>query len=140
MTTYFVSGHLDLTMDEFREHYAPKIAKALSVDADAAFVVGDARGCDLMVQLYLRDARALRVQVFHMLEKPRNNVGGFPTIGGFLTDAARDTAMTDDRCVRRRHRVGTSGTRRQRDGGEPRPAVLQEDLIWPKIAFCPQER
>ena len=95
MTTYFVSGHLDLTMDEFREHYAPKIAKALSVDADAAFVVGDARGCDLMVQLYLRDARALRVQVFHMLEKPRNNVGGFPTIGGFLTDAARDTAMTD---------------------------------------------
>jgi hypothetical protein len=94
MTTYFVSGHLDLTMDEFREHYAPRIAAALSEDRDSAFVVGDARGCDLMAQMCLRDARALRVQVFHMLEKPRNNVGGFPTIGGFATDADRDAAMT----------------------------------------------
>jgi hypothetical protein len=29
-----------------------------------------------------------------MLEKPRNNVGGFPTIGGFGSDDARDAAMT----------------------------------------------
>ncbi|HSX23326.1 MAG TPA: hypothetical protein VLE97_11185 [Gaiellaceae bacterium] len=94
MTTYFVSGHLDLTLDEFREHYAPRITAALSEDPDSAFVVGDARGCDLMVQMWLRDARTLRVQVFHMLEKPRNNVGGFPTIGGFATDADRDAAMT----------------------------------------------
>jgi hypothetical protein len=92
MTTYFVSGHLDLTLDEFRDHYAPRIATAIS--EDAAFVVGDARGCDLMAQMYLRDARARSVQVFHMLEKPRNNVGGFSTIGGFPTDDARDAAMT----------------------------------------------
>lgn len=95
MTTYFISGHLDLTMDEFREHYAPRIATLLADDADTAFVVGDARGCDLMTQLYLRDARALRVQVFHMLEAPRNNIGGFPTVGGFTNDSARDTAMTN---------------------------------------------
>lgn len=95
MATYFISGHLDLTLVEFREHYAPRIAAALADDADTSFVVGDARGCDLMAQLYLRDARALRVQVFHLLEKPRNNVGGFPTIGGFPTDSARDTAMTE---------------------------------------------
>ena len=95
MTTYFVSGHLDVTLDEFREHYAPRLAKILADDPDAAFVVGDARGCDLMTQIYLRDARALRVQVFHMFEKPRNNVGGFPTNGGFDTDSARDTAMTE---------------------------------------------
>ncbi len=93
MSTYFVSGHLDLTMDEFREHYAPRLATALA--ADAAFVVGDARGCDLMTQIYLRDQRALRVQVFHMLEHPRNNVGGFATVGCFLTDEARDAAMTE---------------------------------------------
>ena len=93
MTTYFVSGHLDLTLDEFRAHYIPRIAVAIA--DDAAFVVGDARGCDLMAQLHLRDARELRVQVFHMLEKPRNNIGGFPTIGGFTSDVARDAAMTD---------------------------------------------
>lgn len=95
MTTYFVSGHLDLTMEEFRDHYAPRIAAAIAADSDAAFVVGDARGCDLMAQICLRDARALRVQVFHMFERPRNNVGGFPTVGGFATDSARDAAMTD---------------------------------------------
>jgi len=94
MTTYFVSGHLDVTMTEFREHYALRIATAIAEDPDASFVVGDARGCDLMTQIYLRDARAMRVQVFHMLERPRNNVGGFPTVGGFLTDDARDAAMT----------------------------------------------
>lgn len=95
MTTYFVSGHLDVTMDEFREHYAPRLAKILADDPDAAFVVGDARGCDLMTQLYLRDVRALRVQVFHMFEQPRNNVGGFPSVGGFTSDNVRDAAMTD---------------------------------------------
>ena len=91
--TYFVSGHLDITVDEFREHYAPRIAAAIA--EEAAFVVGDARGCDLMAQLYLRDARVLRVQVFHMCTAPRNNVGGFPTIGGFQTDRDRDEAMTE---------------------------------------------
>lgn len=94
MTTYFVSGHLDLTMDEFRDHYAPRIMSVIADDADASFVVGDARGCDLMAQICLRDARALRVQVFHMLERPRNNVGGFPTVGGFTSDGERDAAMT----------------------------------------------
>ena len=92
MTTYFVSGHLDLTLEEFRTHYVPRIAAALA--EDSAFVVGDARGCDLMAQIFLRDTRALRVQVFHMLDRPRNNVGGFPTVGGFATDGDRDAAMT----------------------------------------------
>ncbi len=93
MTTYFVSGHLDLTADEFRDHYAPRIVAAIA--ADAAFVVGDARGCDLMAQIYLRDARAFRVQVFHMLGSPRYNAGGFPTVGGFVSDETRDAALTD---------------------------------------------
>lgn len=93
MTTYFISGHLDLTMEEFREHYTSRLTAAIA--EDGAFVVGDARGCDLMAQLYLRDARAVRVQVFHMFTDPRNNVGGFPTVGGFPSDSARDTAMTD---------------------------------------------
>jgi hypothetical protein len=30
-----------------------------------------------------------------MFEQPRNNVGGFPLVGGFTSDSARDTAMTD---------------------------------------------
>lgn len=113
MTTYFVSGHLDLSLEEFRDHYAPRIATALTDDVDASFVVGDARGCDLMTQIYLRDHRAMRVQVFHMLERPRNNVGGFATVGGFTTDEARDAAMTassDDDIAWVRPGRKTSGT------------------------------
>lgn len=66
----------------------------VAVADEAAFVVGDAKGCDFMVQLYLWDVRALRVQVFHMLVAPRNNVGGFSMVGGFTSDADRDAAMT----------------------------------------------
>lgn len=93
MATYFISGHLDLTMDEFRDHYIPRIAAAIA--EDAAFVVGDARGCDLMAQLYLWDARIVHVQVFHMHDRPRNNIGGFAVRGGFLSDDDRDAAMTE---------------------------------------------
>lgn len=46
MRTYFISGHLDLTVEEFRVHYTPRIATAIA--EEASFVVGDARGCDLM--------------------------------------------------------------------------------------------
>lgn len=92
MTTYFISGHLDLTDAEFQEHYVPRIDAALA--EESAFVVGDARGCDRMAQLYLRDKRAIRVQVFHMYTAPRHNVNGFSTVGGFTADDARDAAMT----------------------------------------------
>lgn len=94
MTTYFVSGHLDLTEEEFRDHYAPRLSAALADDPDAAFVVGDARGCDRMAQRYLCDVHADRVRVFHRLGAPRNNEGGSPTVGGFPSDDARDVAMT----------------------------------------------
>lgn len=57
------------------------------------FVVGDARGADLLFQRYAQ-AHGIVVTVFHMFTGPRNNAGGFPLVGGFETDAARDEAMT----------------------------------------------
>jgi len=87
----FVSGHLDLTADEFAVHYAPKLTAAIA--DGAAFVVGDARGCDRMAQEFLFDHKQT-VRVFHMLKAPRHNVGGFPTAGGFVDDESRDEAMT----------------------------------------------
>ena len=91
MTTFFVSGHLDLTEREFESHYAKPISEALS--KGGAFVVGDARGCDTMAQEYLRRRRS-SVTVFHMFTSPRNNVGGFCTFGGFTSDEERDAEMT----------------------------------------------
>lgn len=92
MKTYYISGHLDLTMDEFLEHYEPRIHAAMN--EGATFVVGDAPGCDAHAQDLLSLASYSRVTVYHMLEAPRNNAG-FPTVGGFESDATRDAALTD---------------------------------------------
>jgi hypothetical protein len=88
----FVSGHLDLTEEEFQTHYAPRIDKALQ--AGEKFVVGDARGGDAMAQKYLY-GKTTEAVVYHMLTSPRINAG-FPTLGGFQSDAERDRQMTAD--------------------------------------------
>jgi hypothetical protein len=90
---YFVSGHLDLTREEFDAHYVPALVETLQRDALATFVVGDARGADLMAQEWLFQA-GVPVTVYHMLTSPRNNPHGFQTCGGFETDDDRDHAMT----------------------------------------------
>ena len=88
--TIFISGHLDLTHEEFTEHYEPLLKKCLA--SGYVFVVGDARGCDTMSQQWLRSHGAMAT-VFHMFHSPRNN-HEFPCRGGFGSDAARDEAMT----------------------------------------------
>ncbi len=96
----YVSGHLDLSEEEFAAHYVPRIVEAVARGCSdphgpsgLSFVVGDARGADLLFQRYAQ-AQGLSVTVFHMFAEPRNNVGGFPVVGGFASDAARDEAMT----------------------------------------------
>ena len=49
---YFVSGHLDLSEEEFELHYRKQIDEAIK--NEAWFVVGDARGADKMTQAYLQ--------------------------------------------------------------------------------------
>lgn len=50
---YFISGHRDLTIEEFEEHYIPIIDKIITDDDSAEFLVGDWEGCDLMAVEYL---------------------------------------------------------------------------------------
>jgi uncharacterized protein (DUF433 family) len=89
-TVHYISGHLDLTEDEFEEHYRPKIDDAIA--RGDRFVVGDAPGADRMAQLYLH-GKTHRVMVYHMKTSPRNNVG-FHTVSGFESDTERDEQMT----------------------------------------------
>ena len=51
MKTYFISGHRDITEEEFNINYKPLIDKALS--EDSSFIVGDYEGVDHMTQQYL---------------------------------------------------------------------------------------
>lgn len=91
MKTAYISGHMDLTEDEFFEHYIPHIREA--AENGDMFVVGDAKGTDTMAQEYL-SAFTDKVVVYHMFGKPRNNKGHSPTVGGFKSDEERDAAMT----------------------------------------------
>jgi len=102
MTTYFISGHLDLTPEEFEEHYVPHLERALAGDAGVragvAFVVGDApRGADRMAQDWLvARGVAHRLTVYHMLVTARYAVDEARCSGGFRSDGERDRALTMD--------------------------------------------
>jgi hypothetical protein len=89
--TFFVSGHLDLTEDEFKLHYAVRIRDA--VERGDLFVVADAPGADTMAQnlIYELGGNAL---VFHIGERPRHNAGFCNLVAGLSDDKVRDRLMT----------------------------------------------
>lgn len=91
---YFVSGHRNITEEEFVQHYEPMLWTKVC-DEDACFVVGDCSGVDDMAQKYLKTMGVKDVKVYHMFESPRYNAG-YELVGGFTSDAERDTAMTED--------------------------------------------
>lgn len=71
--TYFISGHRDLTWEEFAKWYAPAISRTLSTDNAAQFVVGDCEGADRMAQDYLLACGVSfrNITVYHMFKAPR---------------------------------------------------------------------
>lgn len=93
MTTYFISGHRNITTEEWEKHYIQQIVEATE-KPNSRFVIGDYYGVDTLAQQFLFDKGITDVVVYHMFEQPRNNVG-FPTCGGFKTDEERDAAMTN---------------------------------------------
>ena len=99
INTYFISGHRDITEEEFEINYKTAIDFALYENPNAKFVVGDYYGVDIMAQNYLLDMIGIepdRVTVYHMLDEPRNkNEKVTKTKGGFTTDEERDAAMTN---------------------------------------------
>ena len=93
MYTYFISGHLDLTQEEFDLHYKSLIDAALL--KGCGFVIGDASGGDTMAQKYLCD-KTHNVVIYHMFTEPRNYVcKQFETKGGYKSDGERDREMTE---------------------------------------------
>lgn len=89
---YFISGHRDLTIEEFNFYYKPKILNALE-EINVLFVIGDCIGADQMAQEFLYSISQDNVIVFHMFDAPRINYG-FKTSGHYKSDIDRDTAMT----------------------------------------------
>lgn len=98
--TYFISGHRNITEEEFEKFYKTTIDMVLDKTPDCRFVVGDYQGVDIMAQNYLLDVRGIdpsRVTVYHMFDTPRNkNEKVVNLVGGFQTDEERDAAMTQN--------------------------------------------
>ena len=97
--TFFISGHRDLTEEEFEQFYIPKINEVID-KYDADFVIGEYEGADIMAQNYLVDTLNYnldKIFVYHMGDKPRcSNPKIKNFISGFSDDIDRDTCMTID--------------------------------------------
>lgn len=95
---YFISGHINLSEDDFAKHYILSIDKALE-DNSSTFVIGDAYGVDLMANMYLhsKGISKERITIYHIGVSTYNkNPGQFLTKGGFKSHTEKDTAMTND--------------------------------------------
>ncbi len=102
--TYFISGHIDISQEDFDRYYVPAIEDIIHGDLGYEFIMGDCSGVDLMAQEYLHK-KGCGFGVYHMFEKPRNcvvnadnkdelNRAGIYLVGGFQSDEERDAAMT----------------------------------------------
>ena len=87
--TYFISGHRDITPEEFEKFYVPAIVDVTDTCNDnyddCEFVVGDCRGCDEMAANFIAnyikentdDAECppCILSIYHMFSEPRFRVG-----------------------------------------------------------------
>lgn len=95
--TYFVSGHRDITEEEFHINYKPILDEIIQNNPDSYFVIGDYHGADIMTQNYLieNNFNPAQITVYHMGDEIQNiNPNIVNVVGGFETDEERDTAMT----------------------------------------------
>lgn len=68
---YFVSGHRDLTEQEFIEHYQSIIDDIIEQDNYAEFVVGDWEGCDSLFINYLNEELCGQKIHIYYVDNPR---------------------------------------------------------------------
>lgn len=95
--TYYISGHSDLTSEEFVTFYADLIKQA--IDSDSYFVVGDLTPCDEMAQYLLaavlKPEQHFRVKVFCEGDNPKILLSpNFMIVGGFRNPIEASVAMT----------------------------------------------
>lgn len=107
-----VSGHTDLTEEEFLKYYKEKIDDYLV--QGYSFVVGGADGADKLTQLYLSTYPKVEVTVYDKGSQKNVHCNRFKHVNGFSSYPERDEAMTDassvDICILRQHGGGGSGT------------------------------
>lgn len=96
---FFISGHRDITNEEFNKLYIPKILNAIN-EYNAYFIMGDYEGVDIMAQNFLINEIGYDVDkicVYHMGLFPMNINENIKNIKPyFLNDVHRDSTMTKE--------------------------------------------
>lgn len=102
---YFISGHRDLSYEDFEKYYIPVIDKVIRIEGDdAKFVVGDCEGVDKFAMDYVFSKDICHITIYHMFTEPRNIPKATTRVlldvldfrGGFESNEERDSAMTRD--------------------------------------------
>ena len=102
---YFISGHGDLSYEDFQLYYEPIIDRVVMEDSEAQFIVGDYKGADKFAMDYIFQYYTTPLVIYHMFDTPRNIPEGLsenPELegvyfeGGFTSDEEKDSAMTRD--------------------------------------------
>ena len=82
--TYFISGHRDITEQEFKEHYIPQINRVLELDKYAHFRIGDWKGCDDLAFNYLldriKDFQIITIHCIDCVRLPKYSEKQYPYI------------------------------------------------------------
>lgn len=105
---YFISGHRDLSYEDFEIYYVSKIREVLENDPDAEFVVGDYHGVDKFAMDYIYNKTGRKLTIYHMFTLPRNIPENYELqasiediidncvffSSGYESDEERDSAMT----------------------------------------------
>lgn len=101
---YFISGHRNLSYEDFEKYYTPIIDKAIREDDEAKFVIGDCCRVDKFAMDYIFNKDICHITIYYMFNKPRNIPEANTRVildlvdfrGGFKSDEERDSAMTRD--------------------------------------------
>lgn len=108
--TCFISGHRDLTEEEFNKFYAPAIEEAIDAASESydvcEFVVGDCKGCDEMAARFIAkyiedntedpsDYVPCSLTIYHMFSEPRFRIGT-ECNGSYYIDMV--DWLNEDRC------------------------------------------
>lgn len=114
--TYFISGHRNLSYEDFEKYYIPTIKNIIDFDNYPVFVMGDYEGVDKFAMDYIYNQTFCEIIIYHMGNNPKNVPENIdkerPTIiddihtlenkcgflvsysGGYKSDEERDAAMT----------------------------------------------
>jgi hypothetical protein len=101
MTVYFVSGHCNLTEDEFNTYYKNKLDQAICESNENKFVIGNSEGADTMALEYLLERIYPHlITIYYKKSKNSKSIEYYLGLGvnlyeGFTSYSKRDGRLTE---------------------------------------------